>query len=81
MSEHPNLNSGRGPVREEYQIYDREELVEKMASGTLTVAEAANIAMSMVNEKFSAPDKGGVKANVWGIRKRFCTGKELVLIH
>jgi hypothetical protein len=54
----------RKPERKEWQIYDRDVLVETMARGTLTVVEAADIAMSMVNESFSEPDKMSIKANV-----------------
>jgi hypothetical protein len=71
MEEHQNLMSGGEPDRKEWQIYDPEVLVESMASGTLTVVEAADIAMKMVETRLSELDKVGVE-NVRGGRWRFC---------
>jgi hypothetical protein len=72
MTAHPQ---GGGLAPEEYQIYNPEELVGSMARGTLTVVSAADIALSMVEERFAQPDKVGVAANVWNRRRKFC--KEL----
>jgi hypothetical protein len=72
MTAHPQ---GGGFAPEEYQIYNPEALVESMARGTLTVVSAADIALSMVEERFAQPDKVGVAANVWNRRRKFC--KEL----
>ena len=72
MTAHANLYPGGKPEPEEYQIYDPEKLVESMTNGTLTVVSAANMALSMVKERFAEPDKVGVEANVWSSRRRFC---------
>lgn len=72
MTAHANLYPDGAPGPEEYQIYDPGELVESIASGTLTVVSAANIALSMVEKRFTQLDKAGVKANVWSNRRKFC---------
>ena len=68
MKVHPEFNNGREP-EEEIQIYDPEVFVESMARGTLTVAEAADTARSMVKKRFAEPDK----AKVWSSRRKVCT--------
>ena len=70
---HPKFNDGREPEDEETQIYDPDVFVESMARGTLTVASAADTALSMVKNRFAEPDKAGLKANVWSSRRKVCT--------
>ena len=70
---HPKFNDGREPEDEETQIYDPEVFVESMARGTLTVASAADTALSMVKNRFAEPDKAGLKAKVWSSRRKVCT--------
>ena len=72
MTAHVNLYPDGAPGPEEYQIYDPEWLVESMANGTLTAVSAANIALSMVEKRFTQLDKAGVEANVWSNRRKFC---------
>ena len=75
MNVHPNTDPGRERRREEFQIYDPEELVQSMASATLTVERAADIAMSKVKKRFEEQDKVGVEASVWGNRRKLCIAR------
>jgi hypothetical protein len=73
LKAHPKFNNGREPEPEETQIYDPDELVESMAKGTLTVASAADTALSTIKKRFAEPDKVGVEAKVWSSRRKRCT--------
>jgi len=72
MKAHPNYDPGREHGQ---KIYDPEELVQSMASGTLTVERAAGIALSEVKKKFEEQGRAFVEADVWGTRRKFCTAK------
>jgi hypothetical protein len=73
LEAHPD--PGRKYGRKESQIYDPEELVRSMASGTLTVEGATDIALSKIRKRFQEKDKAGVEASVWGSRRKFCTAR------
>ena len=78
MKAHPNPDPGRRGreyERKEFQLYDAEKLVDLMASSTLTVERAANMALSDVKKRFGEQDKAGVEASVWGSRRKFCTAR------
>ena len=75
MKVHPNPGPGREHGRKEFQIYHPEKLVQSMASGTLTVECAADIALSKVKKRFKEQDKADVEASVWGSRRKFCTAR------
>jgi len=75
MKVHPTPGPGREHGRKEFQIYNPEELVQKMASNTLTVECAADIALSKVKKRFKEQDKADVEATVWGSRRKFCTAR------
>jgi hypothetical protein len=75
MKVHPNPDPGREHGQKEFQIYDAEKLVRSMVSGTLTVECAADVALSMVKQRFEEQDKADVDANVWGNRRKFCTAR------
>jgi hypothetical protein len=75
MKVHPNPDPRREYKRKEFQIYDPKKLVQSMASGTLTVKRAANIALSKVEKRFEEQDKANVEASVWGSRRKFCTAR------
>jgi hypothetical protein len=73
MKVHPNHDPGREYGRKELQIYDPKKLVQLMASGTLTVEHATDIALSKVKKRFEEQDKADVEASVWGSRRKVCT--------
>ena len=73
MYVHPKPDPDREHDRNGSQIYDPEKLVKSMAKGTLAVKRATEIALSKVKKRFEEKDKAGVKANVWGSRRKFCT--------
>jgi hypothetical protein len=72
---HPIPDPVRKYGRNEFQIYDPKELVRSMASGKLTVECAADIALSKVKKRFEERDKAGVKASVWGNRRKICAAR------
>ena len=57
--------------RKEGQIYDPDKLLESMVKGTLSVEQAADLALSMAKEGLA---EGQVGVMLWGKRKRFCNG-------
>ena len=75
MKVHPKPDSDGEHDRNGSQIYNPEKLVKSMAKGTLTVKRATDIALSKVKRRFEEQDKAGVKANVWGSRRKFCTAR------
>jgi hypothetical protein len=70
---HPNPDPSRKYGRKEFQIYNPKEFVGSMASGTLAVERAVDRAQSRVKKRFEEQDKAGVKASVWGKRRKLCT--------
>jgi hypothetical protein len=75
MKVHPSPGPRREHGRKVFQIYDPEKLVQSMASGTLAVERAADIALSKVKKRFEEQDKAGVEVTVWGSRRKFCTAR------
>ena len=75
MKVHPNYDPLREHGWKEFQIYDPEELVQSMLSGTLTIERAIDIALSKVKETFGEHGKADVEVNVWGKRRTFCTAR------
>jgi hypothetical protein len=58
--------------RKEGQIYDPDKLLESMVKGTLSVEQAADLALSMAKEGLA---EGQVGVMLWGKRTKFCNGK------
>ena len=54
------------------QIYDPDELLDSMVKGTLSVEQAADLALSMAKEGLA---EGQVGVMLWGKRTNFCNGK------
>ena len=72
---HPNPDPGRQYEQKGCQIYDPDELVQSMASGTMTVERAVGIALSKVKKRFEEQDKAGVETSVWGSRRKLCVAR------
>jgi hypothetical protein len=58
--------------RSKVQIYDPDKLLDSMVKGTLSVEQAADLALSMAKEGLA---EGQVGVMLWGKRAKFCNGK------
>ena len=65
----------QGFERNKVQIYDPGKLFGPMVNGTLSVEEAADVALSMAKEGLGEGHGRHAGVILWGKRTRFCNGK------
>ena len=60
--------NGASPEREQFELFNPQEFVDRIKAGTITVRDAADRALELVRAKADQLQKPSLSANPWGYK-------------